>query len=256
MMAELQKMVQNANSLQTTVENNSKSQVEDLMKSKSKLEEFTQELQGELNADKSEANLLQNNSKDLTTRTEATLNSEIAKFNSTYKSGTQKLDSLQEKIERQNQHQKENWQKTQEFISTESNEREEHLKKFEQEHQELANAMENKAADKIKELLEVMDTERGSEQEFITQGINELGEHCNSVSKWADATRAGVLQQSGKLVEFWESTYVIDLPSGMTPLRKIYDFPRNLSATSPHERIINRFTSTRRAVPLDENELF
>jgi len=50
-------------------------------------------------------------------------------------------------------------------------------------------------------------------------------------------------------------TYVADQPTGMTPQKKFkYDYPRELSATSPHERIISRFTSKREQE--EKNEIF
>lgn len=51
-------------------------------------------------------------------------------------------------------------------------------------------------------------------------------------------------------------SYVVDLPTGMTPQKKTYDYPRNLSATSPHERIISRFTSRKEQEENKENEIF
>jgi len=86
----------------------------------------------------------------------------------------------------------------------------------------------------------------------------DFSDHCEQFSKWAEDNRAHVLQQSGKLGEFWESTYLVDRPSGATPQRKAYDYPKHLSATSPHEKIIMRYMNGLKEDKMDEptNELF
>ena len=76
---------------------------------------------------------------------------------------------------------------------------------------------------------------------FQNEVKENLKDHCNYFSKWAEDNRAHVLQQSGKLGEFWESTYLVDLPTGATPQKNTYEYPKLLSATSPHEKLITRY---------------
>ncbi|XP_012285273.1 kinesin-like protein Klp61F [Orussus abietinus] len=45
-----------------------------------------------------------------------------------------------------------------------------------------------------------------------------------------------------------------DVPTGNTPARKDFHYPRKLVATSPHERIIQRFRETRETVEMSEME--
>ncbi|XP_024887827.1 kinesin-like protein Klp61F [Temnothorax curvispinosus] len=45
-----------------------------------------------------------------------------------------------------------------------------------------------------------------------------------------------------------------DTPTGLTPARKEYQYPRRLVATSPHERIIQRFRETRNYLNLNNSD--
>ncbi|OXU30307.1 hypothetical protein TSAR_015423 [Trichomalopsis sarcophagae] len=45
-----------------------------------------------------------------------------------------------------------------------------------------------------------------------------------------------------------------DVPTGTTPARRDFNYPRHLAATSPHERIIKRFREVRKVVESSEDE--
>ena len=92
------------------------------------------------------------------------------------------------------------------------------------------------------------------DSDYAGDGMRKMEAQCNKFAQWSRDTEAKVNQQSGKVGEFWESTYLVDLPSGVTPQKKAYQYPRNLSATSPHETILERFTTKRREE--EKNEIF
>ncbi|CAG7709471.1 unnamed protein product [Allacma fusca] len=89
--------------------------------------------------------------------------------------------------------------------------------------------------------------------EFIGNTKSALQNHCVVVYDWSEVQRSSVYQQAGKVREFWDSTYLIDHSTGATPHKQAYSYPRSLSATSPHERIIGRFRQTRRVYDDDED---
>ena len=84
------------------------------------------------------------------------------------------------------------------------------------------------------------------ESNIISEMQEGLGQHCVQVYEWSEGQRSEVYQQAGKVREFWDSTYLIDQPTGATPHRQAYTYPKTLSATSPHERLIGRFRAARR----------
>lgn len=88
----------------------------------------------------------------------------------------------------------------------------------------------------------------------IEQHKTDLSNHCKDFSTSIDGFKNQLYVQSGKLNEFWDSTYLVDSSTGSTPLRKAYGFPRELSATSPHDRILSRFRSLRMPNIMSESE--
>lgn len=79
------------------------------------------------------------------------------------------------------------------------------------------------------------------DERMIEELHGNLGDHCTQVSTWSENVAEQTENQMKKVADFWNSTYVVDGPTGCTPQRKAYNYPRLLSATSPHERIICRF---------------
>jgi hypothetical protein len=99
-----------------------------------------------------------------------------------------------------------------------------------------------------------VDTAYDVDMTLVSDGKKQMEAHCNEVSEWSKDSRDNLAQQSGRVGEYWESTYLQDHPSGMTPKKKSFEYPRNLSATSPHEAILERFSSKRRDA--EKNEIF
>jgi len=97
----------------------------------------------------------------------------------------------------------------------------------------------------LTKLTEMVDTTSKTVDATLDESRNEFAEHCVGVSQWLDDFHGSLKQMNGQSNEFWESTYLLDLPSGMTPQRKIYDYPNQLTRTSPYERILSRFRASR-----------
>jgi len=79
------------------------------------------------------------------------------------------------------------------------------------------------------------------EDSVINEGVEALGDHCTHVSTWAEKIGQETGAQSESVTEFWETIYLQDRPTGATPQRKPYVYPRQLTATSPHEKLIGRY---------------
>jgi len=88
---------------------------------------------------------------------------------------------------------------------------------------------------------------------YVTSTKKAIEEHCHQADEYSAVQRSKVYQQAGIVSEFWDTTYLIDSPTGATPRKKTYNYPKNISATSPHDRIISRFRATRRVYSDDED---
>ncbi|EFN84784.1 Bipolar kinesin KRP-130 [Harpegnathos saltator] len=73
-------------------------------------------------------------------------------------------------------------------------------------------------------------------------------------AEWYDniVTQLRSIQQ--KVEKFLLEDVRRDTPTGLTPARKEYQYPRHIVATSPHERIIQRFREARSYVNASDDE--
>ncbi|KYN01497.1 hypothetical protein ALC62_07679 [Cyphomyrmex costatus] len=77
-----------------------------------------------------------------------------------------------------------------------------------------------------------------------TELNDKLANESKNLSVWNDKTLTEMHSIQEKIGKFLEDLRH-DTPSGLTPARKEYQYPRHLITTSPHERIIQRFRETR-----------
>jgi hypothetical protein len=70
------------------------------------------------------------------------------------------------------------------------------------------------------------------ETDFLSEEKENISKHCSSVSKWADDTSKNIQKESLRMATFWESKYKKENPTGTTPKRKQYEYPRILSFKS------------------------
>ncbi|XP_014468318.1 PREDICTED: bipolar kinesin KRP-130-like isoform X2 [Dinoponera quadriceps] len=73
-------------------------------------------------------------------------------------------------------------------------------------------------------------------------------------SEWSDKTTTQVRSMQQKVEKFLLEDIRRDTPTGLTPAKKEYQFPRHLVVTSPHERIIQRFREARSRVDNSDDE--
>ncbi|CAL8115348.1 unnamed protein product [Orchesella dallaii] len=80
-----------------------------------------------------------------------------------------------------------------------------------------------------------------SELEF-TQSLRDVtNEGVTQLSTNMESATSEVKKISGFQNEFWESNYLHDAPTGATPMKREYQYPTSLSATSPHEQVVKRY---------------
>ncbi|XP_076652186.1 kinesin-like protein Klp61F [Halictus rubicundus] len=58
----------------------------------------------------------------------------------------------------------------------------------------------------------------------------------------------------GSINQFFDNEVQHDVPTGATPVRKEFSYPRQFTVTSPHERILQRFRETRKLVETSEDD--
>ncbi|XP_018317683.1 kinesin-like protein Klp61F [Mycetomoellerius zeteki] len=82
---------------------------------------------------------------------------------------------------------------------------------------------------------------------------DKLASQSKHSSVWNDKTLTEMHLIQEKIGKFLEDLRH-DTPTGLTPARKEYQYPRHLIATSPHERIIQRFRETRNYLECSDDE--
>ncbi|XP_014205799.1 kinesin-like protein Klp61F isoform X2 [Copidosoma floridanum] len=81
-----------------------------------------------------------------------------------------------------------------------------------------------------------------------------LEEQANGASEWHKKINLQLHSTHDKIEKFVSEELRKDIPTGSTPLRRDYSYPRHLVATSPHERIIQRFRQFRKNIESSEDE--
>nr|CAD7263688.1 unnamed protein product [Timema shepardi] len=76
---------------------------------------------------------------------------------------------------------------------------------------------------------------------FVRERQDDIVAECSYVSDWTRRTVAEVQQRAQELDRFLTEDLRKDLPTGQTPQRKEFHYPHQLVATSPHDRILERF---------------
>ncbi|XP_012540169.1 kinesin-like protein Klp61F [Monomorium pharaonis] len=98
----------------------------------------------------------------------------------------------------------------------------------------------------------VGDLRKKNLQTFIELNDKLISESNNS-SIWNDQTTTELHSIQERIGKFLEDLRH-DTPTGLTPARKEYQYPKHLVATSPHERILQRFREMRNYLEDSDNE--
>nr|CAD7399353.1 unnamed protein product [Timema poppensis] len=86
---------------------------------------------------------------------------------------------------------------------------------------------------------------------FVRERQDDIVAECSYVSDWTRRTVAEVQQRAQELDRFLTEDLRKDLPTGQTPQRKEFHYPHQLVATSPHDRILERFRAHSEAMMAD-----
>nr|CAD7592103.1 unnamed protein product [Timema genevievae] len=93
-----------------------------------------------------------------------------------------------------------------------------------------------------------LETRRHTLTTFVRERQNDIVAECSYVSDWTRRTVAEVQQRAQELDRFLTEDLRKDLPTGQTPKRKEFHYPHQLVATSPHDRILERFRARSEAM--------
>ncbi|RLU25689.1 hypothetical protein DMN91_001846 [Ooceraea biroi] len=83
---------------------------------------------------------------------------------------------------------------------------------------------------------------------------DQIKSQSESLSDWNDVATMELQSIQERVGKFLVEDLRRDTPTGFTPARKEYQYPRNLAVTSPHERIIHRFRQTRNYLDNSDDE--
>ncbi|XP_021939166.1 kinesin-like protein Klp61F isoform X2 [Zootermopsis nevadensis] len=76
---------------------------------------------------------------------------------------------------------------------------------------------------------------------FVRERQDDLETQCSYINGWSQTITSDLQQCSQDLDKFLVEELRKDIPTGNTPQRREFSYPRVLAATSPHERILARF---------------
>ncbi|XP_045504127.1 kinesin-like protein Klp61F [Colias croceus] len=112
----------------------------------------------------------------------------------------------------------------------------------------LAQEMKNSASHTMSEIsllkpqVDAIITNTREQQVKQTEILKDLNSETEHLTDCVNEEIGNLEQLESKCLN---EQYVVYSPTGQTPARRQYNFPRNLAATSPHERIIARFRAMR-----------
>ncbi|XP_015428672.1 PREDICTED: bipolar kinesin KRP-130-like [Dufourea novaeangliae] len=110
----------------------------------------------------------------------------------------------------------------------------------------LDNANENYTKAMTDEEIKLTDTSKDISSK-LENLITESTENCN---RNVEHLRSAV----NEINRFFEDEIQHDVPTGTTPARREFHYPREFTATSPHERILQRFREARKLVETSEDD--
>ncbi|KAH0953690.1 hypothetical protein HN011_005552 [Eciton burchellii] len=83
---------------------------------------------------------------------------------------------------------------------------------------------------------------------------DQITNQSENLSDWSNITTTELHSIQERVGRFLLEDLRHDTPTGSTPARKEYEYPKNLIATSPHERIIQRFRQARNYLDNSDDE--
>jgi len=99
-----------------------------------------------------------------------------------------------------------------------------------------------------------------SDSQSVQEVVGSIGALCEEASGMKSSVKEKVLVEKSNVVSFVSDVLQEDRPTGRTPSRVERLYPRNLAATSPHEKLLSRFrsqvenASAAARLPLDDSD--
>ncbi|XP_064614388.1 kinesin-like protein KIF11-A [Liolophura sinensis] len=101
----------------------------------------------------------------------------------------------------------------------------------------------------VSDHLDRLTTDAVEMSEQFTADIGQLDGQCSAtateVTSFCEMTRRDLSKQETGLTDFLTSQLQKDIPTGLTPQRREFAYPQNLSKTEPHEILIQRYRKQR-----------
>ncbi|XP_044588058.1 kinesin-like protein Klp61F [Cotesia glomerata] len=110
-------------------------------------------------------------------------------------------------------------------------------------------------------LKEDLEEDRGLIKEYkeeVLEMSREVGKSVEEVERKVEGQKEGLVGNvekiEGSLKRFFEEEVKKDTPTGATPVKKDFEYPRKIVEMSPRERIVEKFRKWREEHPEEENE--
>ncbi|XP_023709668.1 kinesin-like protein Klp61F isoform X3 [Cryptotermes secundus] len=84
---------------------------------------------------------------------------------------------------------------------------------------------------------------------FVRERQDDLETQCSYVNGWSQIMTSGLQKCNQELEKFLDEDLRKDIPTGNTPMRKEFSYPRVLAATSPHDKILAKFRELTGGMP-------
>ncbi|XP_012135049.2 mitochondrial ribosomal protein S9 isoform X1 [Megachile rotundata] len=90
--------------------------------------------------------------------------------------------------------------------------------------------------------------------EISNKIIGKLEDQSAESSAWSDRIPNQLKSIVGDVNKFFDEDLQRDVPTGTTPARREFSYPRQFIATSPHEQILQRFRQARKPIETSEDD--
>ncbi|XP_078042053.1 kinesin-like protein Klp61F [Augochlora pura] len=135
----------------------------------------------------------------------------------------------------------------------------------EEELQQKMNDDKNKDFDLLDDAFKIFDNANKNYESVIKNEESELINICENISSITEKLITestercnGNIEQlhaaAREVNQFFDVEIQHDVPTGTTPARKEFSYPRQFTVTSPHERILKKFRETRKLVETSEDD--
>nr|XP_034181739.1 kinesin-like protein Klp61F [Osmia lignaria] len=108
-----------------------------------------------------------------------------------------------------------------------------------------------------KDYAETMRNQEIKTSETLKEITSKLEDKVMESSAWRERVVEQLQSTRNEVNKFFEEDVKRDVPTGSTPARKEFSYPRQFVATSPHDRILQRFRQTRKVIEtsIDEDDM-